>query len=169
MLPPARLRARDADSTERTTWLTELSLALALAAPSAAPALAQDADLVAAGEKVFKRCAACHQVGPDAKNRVGPNLTGVIGRTAGTDEGFNYSDAMIEAGDGRAGLERRDALGLPRGPQGGGEGHQDGLRRPEVRGRPQRRHRLPRGGKRRSSRRPRALATPSAGGYAQPR
>src|SRR5262245_52200632 len=52
----------------------------------AAPALAQEPDpaLVAAGEKVFKRCAACHMIGPDAKNRVGPSLEGIIGRPAGT-------------------------------------------------------------------------------------
>jgi cytochrome c2 len=71
---------------------------LALAGLVAAPALAQDD--IAAGEKVFRRCAACHMVGPDAKNRVGPELNGVIGRTAGTLEGFNYSDAMVEAGAG---------------------------------------------------------------------
>ena len=73
-------------------------VALALAAAVAAPAIAQDTSLAAAGQMVFKRCAACHQVGPDAKNRVGPNLTGVVGRTAGTDEGFSYSDAMMTAG-----------------------------------------------------------------------
>ncbi len=72
--------------------------AAALAALAAGPAPAQDADQVAAGAKVFKRCAACHQIGPDAKNRVGPTLTGVIGRTAGTEEGFQYSKAMTEAG-----------------------------------------------------------------------
>ena len=36
------------------------------------PALAQDADLMAEGEKVFKRCAACHKIGEGAKNGVGP-------------------------------------------------------------------------------------------------
>ena len=73
-------------------------LALALAALSAAPALSQDADQVAAGEKVFRRCGACHQVGPDAENRVGPVLTGVIGRSAGSLEGFKFSKPMVEAG-----------------------------------------------------------------------
>jgi cytochrome c2 len=76
-----------------------LLAALAMAGLAAAPALAQDPDQVAAGEKVFKRCAACHQVGPDAKNRVGPDLNGLIGRTAGTEEGFKYSKAMTEAGE----------------------------------------------------------------------
>jgi len=51
------------------------------------------------GEKVFRKCKACHTV-EDAKNKVGPTLQGVIGRTAGTVEGFKYSDAMKEAGAG---------------------------------------------------------------------
>jgi cytochrome c len=67
---------------------------------AAGSALAQDADLVDAGKKVFQRCAACHMVGPDAKNRVGPELNGVIGRTAGTLEGYKYSNAMVDAGAG---------------------------------------------------------------------
>ena len=76
-----------------------LAMALTLGTLAAGPALAQD-DLVAEGEDVFKRCAACHQVGEGAENRVGPHLNGVIGRTAGTLEGFSYSDAMVEAGAG---------------------------------------------------------------------
>lgn len=74
-----------------------LLLSLALAVPSAG-ALAQD-DLVAQGENVFKKCKACHQVGDGAKNRVGPILNNVFGRTAGTEEGFKYSDAMIAKGE----------------------------------------------------------------------
>jgi cytochrome c len=53
-------------------------------------ASAQDA---ANGEDVFKKCRACHQVGETAKNLVGPVLNGLFGRTSGTVEGFNYSDA----------------------------------------------------------------------------
>ncbi|MGH6762063.1 MAG: c-type cytochrome [Phyllobacterium sp.] len=55
----------------------------------------------AAGEKVFAKCKACHVADSD-KNKVGPSLMGLIGRTAGTHEGFKYSPAMIEAG--KAGL-----------------------------------------------------------------
>lgn len=71
----------------------------ALAVMASAPAYAQD---VAAGEKVFKKCAACHMVGDDAKAKVGPVLNGVFGRTAGTNEEFDakYSKAMKEAGAG---------------------------------------------------------------------
>lgn len=47
------------------------------------------------GQVVFVReCAKCHQIGPDAKNRIGPHLNGLFGRKAGSVEGFkNYSEA----------------------------------------------------------------------------
>lgn len=57
-------------------------------------ASAQDA---AAGEKVFGKCKACHDVASD-KNKVGPTLHGVIGRKAGAVEGFKYSEAMTGSG-----------------------------------------------------------------------
>jgi cytochrome c len=56
---------------------------------------AQDA---AAGEKIFVVCRACHQIGPDAKIAVGPVLNGIIGRTAGTYPGYNYSPANKDSG-----------------------------------------------------------------------
>lgn len=53
------------------------------------------------GAKVFRKCQACHQVGDDAKNRVGPVLNGIVDRAAGTIDGFKYSDALLEqAGEG---------------------------------------------------------------------
>ena len=60
---------------------------------SGAPSV-QDA---AAGEKVFGKCKACHVIDA-ATNRVGPSLHGIIGRTAGTVEGFKYSESMIQHG-----------------------------------------------------------------------
>jgi cytochrome c len=51
-----------------------------------------------AGASVFKRCMACHAVGPDAKNGVGPVLNGVVGRAAGTYPGYNYSAANKNSG-----------------------------------------------------------------------
>ena len=62
------------------------------------PTLAVDAS-VENGEDVFKKCRACHDVGPDAKNKVGPMLNGVFGRKAGTIEGFSYSEANRKAGE----------------------------------------------------------------------
>ncbi|MFO1151798.1 MAG: cytochrome c family protein [Alsobacter sp.] len=58
-------------------------------------ASAQDA---AAGEKVFLKCKACHQIGEGAKNAVGPVLNGVVGRHSGSVEGYNYSDANKNSG-----------------------------------------------------------------------
>lgn len=55
------------------------------------------AALFAAGEKVFKKCAACHKVGDGAKNASGPQLNGLIGRTMGSVEGFKYSKIFLEA------------------------------------------------------------------------
>ena len=58
-------------------------------------AAAQDA---ANGEKVYAQCRACHQVGPTAKNAVGPVLNGLFGRQAGSVEGYNYSAANKTSG-----------------------------------------------------------------------
>jgi len=57
---------------------------------------AVDPALIAAGEKVFRKCKACHQVGDGAKNRSGPILNGVVGAAAGHIDGFKYSKALIE-------------------------------------------------------------------------
>jgi cytochrome c len=73
---------------------TVVLTAMSIAAVAAGHAWAQDA---AAGEKVFTKCKACH-IADEDKNKVGPSLKGVIGRTAGTHEGFKYSPAMVEAG-----------------------------------------------------------------------
>jgi cytochrome c len=63
----------------------------------AGPAAAQDGK-ADDGAEVYKKCRACHDVGPDARNKVGPLLNGIIGRKAGTIEGFAYSDANKNAG-----------------------------------------------------------------------
>jgi cytochrome c len=62
-------------------------------------AAAFDPALAAAGEKVFRKCKACHQLGEGAKNRVGPILTGVVGSAAGSVEGFKYSKVLKGAAE----------------------------------------------------------------------
>jgi cytochrome c len=62
---------------------------------STGTAFAQD---LAAGENSFRKCAPCHSVGPDAANKVGPELNGLDGRHSGTVDGFNYSDANKNSG-----------------------------------------------------------------------
>lgn len=66
-------------------------------APQATAAPAGDADLIAQGENVFKKCKACHQVGPKAKNSSGPQLNAIVGRTMGGVEDFKYSKAFVAA------------------------------------------------------------------------
>lgn len=78
--------------------MVRTAIAIAALMVSTGGALAQGD--VALGETVFKKCAVCHAVGEGAKNKVGPELNGVFGRTAGTAEGFNYSPAMKDAGAG---------------------------------------------------------------------
>ena len=71
----------------------------------ALPALAQDAGDAANGEKEFRKCKACHMIqAPDGTDvvkggKTGPNLYGVVGRKAGTEAGFKYSDALIKLGE----------------------------------------------------------------------
>ena len=72
-------------------WVGAACIVVALPAV----AWAQDPE---AGKKVFKKCGACHAVGPGAKNKVGPQLNGLNGRAAGSIEGFKYSAAMKKSG-----------------------------------------------------------------------
>ena len=50
------------------------------------------------GEKVFKKCAACHSIAEGGKNKIGPALWGVLGRQAGSLPDYKYSKAMAEHG-----------------------------------------------------------------------
>jgi cytochrome c len=70
-------------------------LSAALVLVGLGQAQAQDA---AAGEKIFAQCRACHQVGENAKNAVGPVLNGLFGRPAGSVEGYTYSPANKNSG-----------------------------------------------------------------------
>jgi cytochrome c len=72
------------------------ALLLAAAALAGAIGTAQAQDL-AAGEQSFRKCFACHRVGPEARHLVGPSLNGLEGRKSGTMEGYNYSEANKKA------------------------------------------------------------------------
>ncbi|MGB7244760.1 MAG: cytochrome C [Sulfitobacter sp.] len=87
--------------------MTRLFASLIAVSFAAAPAFADghstgDAE---AGEKTFSKCKSCHMIVADdgtviAKGgKTGPNLYGVIGRTAGTADGFKYGDDTVAAGE----------------------------------------------------------------------
>jgi len=62
---------------------------------STSGALAQD---IQKGERSFQKCVACHAIGPNAENKLGPQLNGLDGRAAGAVRNFSYSDAVKKAG-----------------------------------------------------------------------
>ena len=82
--------------------LVGLAAALAVSGPAFADDHSLAERLAAAdienGEKMFKRCHACHTVEKDAGHGNGPNLWGVVGRPVASTEGYKYSDALRAAG-----------------------------------------------------------------------
>jgi cytochrome c len=82
-------------TTGKETGMLRWVIAAGLLVALPAAASAQDAE---AGKKVFTKCAPCHAIGPGAKNKVGPEQNGLVGRKAGSVEGFNYSEAMKNSG-----------------------------------------------------------------------
>ena len=73
--------------------ILKTAVLMALVAVLSAPALA-DGD-VDKGKKVFNKCKACHAVGEGAKNKVGPQLNGIIGAEIASVEGYRYSKAFL--------------------------------------------------------------------------
>ncbi|MFG1203700.1 cytochrome c family protein [Xanthobacter aminoxidans] len=68
----------------RTLFVSALLLAAATGSAYADPDVAK-------GETVFKKCMACHAIGPDAKVKVGPPLNGIVGAKWAHFEGYAYS------------------------------------------------------------------------------
>ncbi|MCV3272780.1 c-type cytochrome [Roseobacter sinensis] len=75
-----------ADGTSDAAAVTEVAMA------------ALDPELVDAGETVFRKCRACHQIGEGAKNKSGPHLNGVMGGPVASNPDFKYSDVFLAAG-----------------------------------------------------------------------
>ncbi|MCL5778664.1 c-type cytochrome [Limibaculum sp. FT325] len=87
----------DTAARERRAAAPTAEPAAEVAAATPEPAVpAVSPEQVAAGEKAFRACQACHKVGEGAKNGTGPALNGVVGHAAGKAEGFKYSKAMAE-------------------------------------------------------------------------
>jgi cytochrome c len=75
--------------------LTLSALVVIASSAATSAALAQD---VAAGKTSFNKCIACHAIGADARNKVGPELNGLDGRKSGTAPDYSYSDANKNSG-----------------------------------------------------------------------
>ena len=50
---------------------------------------------ISSGEKIFKKCAACHSIEKGGKNKIGPALYNVVGRQVGGVDGYKYSKALV--------------------------------------------------------------------------
>lgn len=74
------------------------TLSLMIAAAFAVTSHTANAQDIAAGKTSFNKCLACHAIGENAKNKVGPELNGLDGRKSGTVEGYSYSDANKNSG-----------------------------------------------------------------------
>ena len=96
VLPKFKMsRSEKGKTMKLVSGLTVLASA-AMALAFVMPALA--AGDPAKGEAVFQKCRVCHQIGPGAKNAVGPVLNGVVGRHSGIYPDYSYSDANKNSG-----------------------------------------------------------------------
>lgn len=83
--------------------MTRFLITAAALLATATPVLAEVGD-ASAGEKEFRKCKACHTIASDDEvyvkgGKTGPNLYGVIGRTAGSYEDFRYGDSIVQLGE----------------------------------------------------------------------
>lgn len=93
---PARSAAQG--RAHKATGLAGMAIGtLVLAAMAAGAPAAHAAGDAAAGKDVFGRCAICHAIEP-GRVKLGPSLFGVVGRKAGSAEGYSYSEAMQNYG-----------------------------------------------------------------------
>ena len=79
----------------RRSLIQACALALAVAGAAAMPAAAADP---ARGEQLWRKCASCHTLDANGRNRAGPRLHGIFGRTAGSVPNYSYSEALRKSG-----------------------------------------------------------------------
>ncbi len=91
---------------ERPGYSVDVEKAVATSAQSSSVSTEEKIDIaalmamgdIATGEKVFKKCAACHSIVKDGKNNIGPALYNVVGRKVGVVNNYKYSKALSEYG-----------------------------------------------------------------------
>lgn len=102
VMNPATIEGLPSFSADGPAFIPEAAAKPVVVAAAATPAPEEEVDLAAAGEKVFRKCKACHAVGDGADHKSGPHLNGLMGRTMGGEEGFKYSKVFAAAAaDGR--------------------------------------------------------------------
>ena len=82
-------------TSRRRALVRACALALAVAGAAAMPAAAADP---ARGEQLWRKCASCHTLDANGRNRAGPRLHGIFGRTAGSVPNYSYSEALRKSG-----------------------------------------------------------------------
>lgn len=112
--------------------VTASAEAAAPAGPEPILALLASADL-AAGEKLAKKCTACHSFDDGGKAKVGPNLWNVINAVKGRDSGFSYSAALMERGGDWSYTELNGFLHKPKKWLSGTKMNYAGLKKPQDR------------------------------------
>ena len=85
------------------------------------------------GEKVFKKCAACHSINKGGANKIGPALYNIIGRQAGSASDYKYSKGMVAYGKKWTPQEMDGFLENPKGWVKGTKMSYAGLKKPEER------------------------------------
>jgi cytochrome c len=73
-----------------------LAITLLIGSASPGAAFAQQAGDAVAGKAVFRKCQACHAVGPGAANKIGPELNGIVGEPVASVEGYAFSPGLVE-------------------------------------------------------------------------
>ena len=69
-----------------------------LATGASVEAAGGEVDRIALGEEAFQQCTGCHNAEPGGPNMAGPNLHGIVGKAAGSNPDYPYSDAMASSG-----------------------------------------------------------------------
>lgn len=93
---PQTAAAEVADKVEAAKAVAPIEAETAVA--QAEPAAADAEKVLKQGKQAFMRCIACHTVDANGPATLGPNLHGVVGRAAATQEGFAYSAALQNSG-----------------------------------------------------------------------